>query len=47
MKKKKLGKDKNPTVDENVFEKLLTKAAKQLPFSPKKSEKTKRQTSSR
>lgn len=39
MKKKKLGKDeKELVIDENIFEKLLTRATKQLPFLPKKSE---------
>lgn len=46
MKKKKLGKDKNLAIDESAFEKLLGKAVKQLPFSPKKSGKVKHQTSS-
>ncbi len=47
MKKKKLGTDKKElTINENIFEKILTKATKQLPFSPKKSGKAKRQTSS-
>lgn len=45
MKKKKLGSNKKAlTIDENIFEKILTKATKQKPFSPKKSEKAKRQT---
>lgn len=47
MKKKKLGLNKNLTINELVFEKLLIRATKQLPFSPKKSGKAKRQTSSR
>ena len=47
MKKKKLGTDKKDlTINESVFEKLLTKATKQLPFSPKKYGKAKLQTSS-
>ncbi len=37
--------NKNLTIDESVFEKLLGKAVRQLPFSPKKSGKAKHQTS--
>ena len=48
MKKKQIGQRKKElTIEESLFEKLLGKATKQLPFSPKKSEKAKRQTSSR
>ena len=47
MKKKNIGQNKKLTIDESVFEKLLTKATKQLPFSLKKSGKAKHQTSSR
>lgn len=48
MKREKLGQRKKElTIDESVFEKLLGKAVRQKPFSPKKSGKAKRQTSSR
>lgn len=47
-KNKQIGKDKKDLIiDESVFEKVLGKATKQLPFSPKKSGKVTRQTSSR
>lgn len=45
MKKKKLRQNKKDLIiEESIFEKILTKATKQLPFSPKKSGKAKRQT---
>ena len=45
MKKKKLRQGKKELIiDEDIFERILIKASKQLPLSPKKSAKAKRQT---